>query len=115
MTHFFTPEEANKKLLVVRPLVSRIVELKKEIDSATEGKRKNELMDELGMNISRLEEIGIELKDMESGLIDFPAMRYNEPVYLCWRLGEKEVLYWHGMVEGFKGRKLLKPELTQIR
>ncbi len=115
MTHFFTPEEANKKLSQVKPLVTRIVQLKKEIDSSGAGKQKNELMDELGMTLSRIEEMGIEVKDMDMGLIDFPAMRYNEPVYLCWKLGEREVLYWHGMIEGFKGRKLLRPELAQIR
>ncbi|MHB8567719.1 MAG: DUF2203 family protein [Nitrososphaerales archaeon] len=115
MPHFFTPEEANKKLPEVRSLVAYIVELKRKIDIEDQGRKRSELMDELGMSASKLEQLGIELKDMNTGLIDFPAMRYNEPVCLCWKLGEKEVLYWHNMVEGFRGRKLLRPEMAQIR
>ncbi|HZW55284.1 MAG TPA: DUF2203 domain-containing protein [Nitrososphaerales archaeon] len=114
--HFFTPEGANKKLPEVRPLVSKVVELKKLADkTAPSSRERNRIIDQIGICIAKLEEIGIEVKDLDTGLIDFPAMRYGEPVCLCWKLGEDEVSYWHGRSEGFRGRKPLKPELAQIR
>ena len=114
MTHFFTPEEANKVLPQVKKLVSSIVDLKKQLDQST-GKGRMEILDKITVAYGKLAEIGIELKDPEIGLIDFPAMKFDEPVYLCWKLGEDEVLYWHGLTEGYRGRKLLKPEVTQVR
>ena len=112
MTHFFTPEEANRAIPEVRTLVSQVVELKKKIDS-TPGKGSKDDMDRLSLLLSKIEEKGAELKDADAGLIDFPALRFSEPVYLCWKLGEEEVLYWHGS-EGFRGRKPLKPEAAKI-
>ena len=117
MTHFFTPEEANKKLPEVRKLVEKIVELKKVIDSDSgpDEKKKVRATNQIASFISSLEEDGIQLKDMDVGLLDFPAVRYGEPVLLCWKLGEEEVLYWHSALEGYKGRKPLRPELAKIR
>ena len=92
----------------------RIVELKKLID-ATSGRARNEVVDELGVQISKLEDMGVELKDMETGLVDFPAERFGETVNLCWKLGEEQVLYWHRSTEGFRGRKLLNPESLEAR
>lgn len=116
MAHFFTPEEANKKLPEVRKLLSEISELKKSLETTIlSEKDKRSTLDRLSISSSRLSEMGIDLKDPDTGLIDFPAMRFGEQVYLCWKLGENEILYWHGMTEGFRGRKLLKPEVTQIR
>ena len=117
MTLPFTPEEANKKLREVRRITAEIVRLKKSLDSGVESeeKKRNRVMDQLESLVSKLQLDGIELKDLDIGLLDFPAVRYGEPVYLCWKLGEEEVLYWHGVMDGFRGRKPLKPELAQIR
>jgi hypothetical protein len=116
MAHFFTPEEANKKLPEVRKLLSQILELKKTIETGDLSlKDRQGALDKLSISASKLSEMGIELKDPGIGLIDFPAMRFSEPVYLCWKLGEEEVLYWHGIAEGYQGRKLLKPEATHVR
>jgi hypothetical protein len=112
LTHFFTPEEANKALPEIRNLVTQVVETKKRIDLAGD-KRRHEDMERLTLLISKIEEKGAELKDADKGLIDFPAVRFSEPVYLCWQLGEEEVLYWHGS-EGFRGRKPLRPEAAKI-
>lgn len=115
MVHFFTPEEANKKLPEVRRLTSKISELKKELDSGKlSGNDRKSALDQLTIHASKLSEMGIELKDPDSGLVDFPAMRFSEPVYLCWKIGEDEILYWHGLSEGFRGRKLLKPEPAHV-
>jgi hypothetical protein len=54
--------------------------------------------------IERLEEWEIVLRDFETGLVDFPSTIAGEDVYLCWRLGEPEVAYWHRPDEGFGGR-----------
>ena len=112
MTHFFTPEEANKKLPEIKELVFQIMEAKKNLDRASGLQRKDDL-ERLTVLMSKLQEKGVEVKDLDQGLIDFPAMRFTEPVSLCWKYGEAEVLYWHG-AEGFRGRKLLKPETTKI-
>jgi hypothetical protein len=61
--------------------------------------------------IQQLVEWGIELKELQTGLVDFPAMREGREVYLCWRLGEEEIAYWHEMETGFDGR-LPVDELT---
>ncbi|MDG6907248.1 MAG: DUF2203 domain-containing protein, partial [Nitrososphaerota archaeon] len=63
----------------------------------------------------KLSEMDIELKDPDMGLLDFPAMRFSEPVYLCWKIGEDEIIYWHGLSEGFRGRKLLQPEPAHVK
>jgi hypothetical protein len=114
MPEFFTPEQANKMLPEVRLIVHRIVELNSEIPSLT-GIKRNEAVDELTMQISKLYQMGIELKDPGIGLIDFPAKRFDDKVYLCWKLGEAEVMFWHDLQSGFKGRKSLKPEVLRAR
>lgn len=61
--------------------------------------------------VSELEDLGIRVRDIDSGLIDFPANRFGNTVYLCWRYGESDIEYWHGANEGFKGRKSLKQQV----
>ena len=112
MTHFFTPEEANRMLPEIKDLVSQIMDIRKKLDR-TSGQQRRDDIDKLTVLMSRVEEKGIEVKDLEQGLIDFPALRFSEPVYLCWKYGEDEVLYWHGS-EGFRGRKPLKPETAKV-
>ena len=92
--------------------MAQAVELKKKIDRAPE-QRTSEEMETLSSLIRKIEGKGAELKDINTGLIDFPALRFSEPVYLCWKLGEEEVLFWHGS-EGFRGRKPLRPEAAKI-
>ena len=50
---------------------------------------------------------GIEIKDLERGLIDFPHWRNGREVFLCWLYGEEDILYWHTLDEGFSGRTLI--------
>jgi hypothetical protein len=127
----FTPEEANAALRVVRPLVERMVEAKRALDRA-EGQRDASarrisgngggispqelagLHEEVERSASALARIldelhglGLLVKDLDTGLVDFPALREGEPVLLCWRLGEDEVAYWHGREDGFAGRRRL--------
>ena len=67
----------------------------------------HKLQRELRTNLERLHDLDIELKDLQTGLIDFYHEREGRRVYLCWRLGEPEVLFWHDLDTGFAGRQLL--------
>jgi hypothetical protein len=60
-----------------------------------------------------LRDLGIELKDYDKGLIDFPARMNGREVYLCWRLGEPEVLYWHELEAGFAGRQRIMADAAK--
>ena len=55
--------------------------------------------------IRKIEEIGCEVKGIRQGLIDFPSLREGREVYLCWRLPENKILFWHDLNAGFSGRK----------
>jgi hypothetical protein len=55
--------------------------------------------------IDSITELGVQVKDLDTGLVDFPTTYHGEEVLLCWRLGEPRIGYWHGLDEGFRGRK----------
>lgn len=55
--------------------------------------------------VNRIQEIGVLVKDLDVGLIDFPSLLEGEEIYLCWKLGEDHIAFWHGTDEGFSGRK----------
>jgi hypothetical protein len=55
--------------------------------------------------VERIHEFGCLVKDLDLGLIDFPTLFQGEEVYLCWKLGEQGIQFWHGVSEGFRGRK----------
>jgi hypothetical protein len=58
--------------------------------------------------VSQIQEMGCLVKDLEMGLVDFPSLRDGQEVYLCWKLGEKRIEYWHSVDEGFAARKPLE-------
>jgi hypothetical protein len=62
---------------------------------------------QLKQAIDKIQETGCVVKDVDEGLVDFPSLRDGQEVYLCWKLGEERIAYWHGMEEGFAGRKPL--------
>ncbi len=65
------------------------------------------LIEELDGIVREIEASGADLKDVKLGLVDFPAERDGEIIYLCWQSGEPEVAFWHGTEEGFAGRRPL--------
>jgi hypothetical protein len=67
------------------------------------------LAEALNSALERILETGCLIKDLEVGLLDFPALINNEEVYLCWRLGEDRIRFYHRQDEGFSGRKPLDP------
>jgi hypothetical protein len=60
---------------------------------------------EIADGIRQIETWGCVVKDLDQGLVDFLSRRGNDTVFLCWRLGESSIRYWHGLQEGFAGRK----------
>ena len=70
---------------------------------------RDHLADAIKSALERMEATGCVVKDLEVGLLDFPAVINNEEVYLCWRLGEDRIRFWHRQDEGFAGRKPLDP------
>jgi hypothetical protein len=129
-TKYFTVEQANATLPLVKRIVEDIVvqyrawnEKLLEIDLvAASGRAADaELGDRLANEaqaIARdiegfrreLASLGIQLKDPSLGLIDFPSMMGDRPVLLCWRLGEPDVGFWHEVNAGYVGRQPLEPE-----
>ena len=127
----FTPDQANALLSEVRPLGERLVERKRALDEAEASRAEllariagdggdltpSDVADaververeaaSLGAIVDELQELGVQVKDLDLGLVDFPSERAGEVVLLCWRVGEDEIGYWHGMDEGFAGRKPL--------
>jgi len=128
---FFTPEEANAALAEVRPLVERMVAAREALLDAQ--RRQAKLVARVASNgggltppdvgavaaevqrataelvavLEELERLGVQVKDLDRGLVDFPCEHRGRVVLLCWELGEDEVAYWHGTDEGFAGRKPL--------
>jgi hypothetical protein len=65
------------------------------------------LIDQMQAGVARIDALGITLRDIESGLIDFPALGAGRQIWLCWRLGEEEVGWWHELSTGFSDRRPL--------
>ncbi len=131
MTRYFTPEEAAVALEVVRPLAERMVELRRwlaarqrrhaELATLAGGNGHGNLAKEyaeltaaleerareLGECIEQIQAAGALIKDLETGLLDFPSLREGCEVLLCWRVGEDAIRYWHGPDDGFAGRRPL--------
>jgi hypothetical protein len=119
----FTVEEANAQLERIEPMLLKLREAKNELldDEAREalteasttngggepGKQVGEAFLEVRRILAELTEAGIVVRDVDRGLIDFPAMIDGEEVYLCWQLGEGEIAFWHDLESGFGGRRPL--------
>jgi hypothetical protein len=67
------------------------------------------LAESLNASVQKIQATGCVLKDLDAGLLDFPAILNNEEVYLCWRLGEERIRFYHRQDEGFAGRKPIEP------
>jgi len=63
--------------------------------------------------IERVQQLGCVVKDLDTGLVDFPTRFRGVDVYLCWRLGESAIGFWHGMDEGFRGRKAIDQDFRE--
>jgi hypothetical protein len=131
---YYTIEEANHALPLVRVIVADIVrqyrdisERKERLDQiqrsrGSKGRPANDPYSEevaqveqdlekeiavLQEYVEELEKLGVEIKDLGRGLVDFRAMMEGREVYLCWLLGEEEITHWHELDAGFSGRQSL--------
>jgi hypothetical protein len=129
----FSPDEANALLDRIRPLADELVAHRRALAGARQarveltmrvagngsGFDSGELveLDETIANelaavarcVNAIHELGAVVKDPDTGLVDFPTQVDGVEAFLCWQLGEDEVAYWHGLDEGFAGRKPLAP------
>ena len=65
------------------------------------------LIDQMAAGVARIDALGLTLRDIEHGLVDFPALVAGRQVWLCWQRGETVIGYWHGLDTGFSGRRPL--------
>jgi len=102
---FFTPAAADELVPEIQRIVAHIMEIKKGTENLSDEAEMSDAMDHLQREIQKLEDLGCVLKDLNTGLIDFPAVRLGVRVWLCWKSGERKVDFWHGLQEGFANRK----------
>ncbi len=122
--HYFTVEEANAALATLRPIVAAMLAARERIVAAQpelwpvlekaagnggSEKASAVLMDfeTVRRSAKTIEGMGIELKDINTGLVDFLSERDGRDVYLCWRYNEPKVAFWHDLEAGFAGRQPL--------
>ena len=65
------------------------------------------LVDQMAAGVARIDQLGLSLRDIESGLVDFPALVSGRQVWLCWRRGEAQIGWWHDLDTGFSSRRPL--------
>lgn len=114
----FTVEQANRALPLVKRIVSDIVlahqqaaEFQAQLESCTASeqsaiqKNLQTVLEHLADYIDELTDVGCQLKDYRIGLVDFVGQNNGKDVYLCWKLGEDKVEFWHDLHTGFAGRQ----------
>ena len=125
MSIYFTPQDANRILPEIKKLFSSIIiqknkviklqeELQRMVNAGTKftpfitkKQELNKAVFRLYETIAELENKGVMIKSVDEGLLDFPSLRFDEEVWLCWKEGENEIKFWHRKDEGFMGRKPL--------
>ena len=65
--------------------------------------------------LAEIDSIGVQVKDIDIGLLDFPCAVEGQVILLCWKLGEKSITHWHGTQEGFAGRKPIDERITRAK
>jgi hypothetical protein len=132
MAHFFSLQEARMRLPELEKVVRAAVQAKSNYDQSEHAMQTllqriimcgGILVDRFAVEtiksvrhsngeriksaVEEIQEIGCLIKDLDTGLIDFPTLFRGEEVYLCWRLGETDIGFWHGVHEDFSGRRAI--------
>ena len=128
MARYYRLDEANERLADLRPMLEKlradrnaVAELRQKIrdvrsnnGSADHAAEIGRIEDEMRAIVSRMkdavdqvDEWGVALRDIGTGLIDFPALANGRPIWLCWRLGEGDIGWWHEADSGFDSRQRL--------
>jgi len=122
MSQYFTLQEANQTLISIRAWMDEIQTIRGEIlvhqpeiwnvmeKSAGNGgnptlSRMVKTFDRLDALIHNIQDTGVIIKDINTGLLDFPALKAEREVYLCWKHGEGDIAFWHEIEDGFAGRQ----------
>ena len=122
MPRYFTLPEANEALISIRPWMDEVQTIRSEIlvhqpeiwsvmeKSAGNGgnptlSRMVKTFDRLDALIHNIQDTGVIIKDINTGLLDFPAIKDEREVYLCWQYGEDDIAFWHEIEDGFAGRQ----------
>lgn len=118
---YFTVKEANRTLPLVKKIVKDILDtafqirtIAESLNGNIEGNQEvNYYLNQMNYYMNELNEIGCSYKDwnFHLGLVDFPAIINGEEVLLCWRSDEEEINYYHGLNDGFAGRKIIPENL----
>ena len=134
----FTLEEAQMLLPVLKSLLEQAMKAKQEIGQIDEGfqnlkhrvflsggllvdvgkvasrrAEREKAMQAIKDAIAEIDAIGVQVKDLDIGLLDFPCKVENEIILLCWKYGEEKIEFWHGMEEGFAGRKPIDERISR--
>ena len=122
MQEYFTLEEANKALKIIRPLMHEVQAIRQKILAnqpeawpaieKSAGNGGNRALSDMvqdferfDMLIHQIQDTGAQIKDINTGLLDFSALKDGREVYLCWQYGEEDIAFWHEVEAGFAGRQ----------
>ena len=122
MPRYFTLEQANEALQIIRPIMEEVQTIRQKILTSQPeawtaieksvgngGNRALSAMiqdfEKLDALVHRILETDVLIKDINIGLLDFPALRNGREVYLCWQYGEGEIAFWHEVEAGYAGRQ----------
>ncbi len=122
MSRYFTLQEANETLNIIRPLMDELQEIRQSILAKqpeawpaiekSVGNGGNRALSDMVQDFERLDslvhriqETEVLIKDINLGLLDFLALKDGREVYLCWQYGEGEIAFWHEIAAGFAGRQ----------
>jgi hypothetical protein len=122
MPRYFTLVEANETLNFIRPLIDEVQRIRQKVlqnqpeawpaIEKSAGNGGNRVLSNLVADFEKFDALiheiqatGILIKDVNMGLLDFPALKDGREVYLCWQYGEGEIAFWHEVEAGFAGRQ----------
>lgn len=122
MPRYFTLQEANQTLNLIRPLMDQVQQIRwKVLENQPEawpaieksvGNGGNRALSNMVQDFEKFDalihkilETGVLIKDINLGLLDFPALKDGREVYLCWQYGEEDIAFWHEVEAGFAGRQ----------
>lgn len=122
MPRYFTLSEANQALTIIRPLMDEIQAIRQKILTnqpeawtaieKSVGNGGSRSLSAIVQDFERLDALvhhildtGVLIKDINIGLLDFPALKDGREVYLCWQYGEADIAYWHEVDAGYSGRQ----------